>query len=140
LKGRVSRSGPIRRAPLFALSAVVGVLMAAAPAIAREDVTRDWHLKRCTGTIHAGFSAKERAHASHFGRYAKLSCTRARAIVKRVDSSNGRFPRGYGWMTPHGARSTWPTVFGRVLKATYLSPDGLLGSRSVPGIAVVIFD
>ena len=35
--------------------------------------------------------------------------------------------------------STWPTVFGHVLHAAYLAPDGFHGSRANPGVAVVTF-
>ncbi len=121
------------------LATAVALLATAGSAAAHQDLTRPYRLKRCPGTIHAGFTADERRHASRYGRYRKLSCRRARAIVALVDSTNGPYPPGYFWETPHGPQSTWPTVFGHLLEATYLSYDGFHGSRRDPGVAVVVF-
>ena len=138
---RLSSVTSMRRARAVATTVliVLGAALAAAPAAARDDLTRAYHLKRCPGTIHAGFTRAERRHAVHYGRYRKLSCRRARAIVRLVDRTNGPYPPGYFWETPHGAPSTYPTVFGRTLLATYLSPDGFHGSRGNPGVAVVLY-
>jgi len=135
---------------LFRVAVVLGVAFVSAPAAlavprtvsthsARQDLTRRYQLKRCHGTIHAGFTAAERRHASHYGRYKGISCVRARQIVRLVDQTNGPYPAGYFWETPHGDPSTWPTVFGHVLHAVYLAPDGFHGRKANPGVAVVIF-
>jgi hypothetical protein len=124
-----------------ALAGALALALALASlAAARTDLTHTYHLKRCQGTVHAGFTPGERAHARHYGRYANLSCRRARAIIRLIDHVNGPYPAGYAWSTPHGPPSSWPTVFHHVLHATYLSPDGDHGSRSSPGVAVVLFD
>jgi len=111
----------------------------AAHAAARHDLTRYYQLKRCPGTIHAGLTKAERRRVSHYGRYKRISCARARAIVRLIDHTNGPYPAGYFWETPHGPASTWPTVFGHVLRAAYLAPDGFDGSKTNPGVAVVTF-
>ena len=108
-------------------------------ATSRDDLTRQYQLTRCAGTIHAGFTNAERRRVSHYGRYKRISCARARAIVHLIDHTNGPYPAGYFWETPHGDPSTWPTVFGHVLRAAYLAPDGFHGSKRNPGVAVVTF-
>jgi len=128
-----------RRTVSISLVTLLSLLASAGRASAHQDITRHYQLARCPGTIHAGFTPEERRHASRYGRYRKLSCHRARAIVALVDSTNGPYPPGYFWETPHGPQSTWPTVFGHLLEATYLSYDGFHGSRGNPGVAVVTF-
>jgi hypothetical protein len=104
-----------------------------------QDIARQDHLKRCSGKIHAGFTKAERRRASHYARYAGISCARARAIVRLVDRTTGSYPQGYFWETPHGDPSTWPTAFGHLVRSAYLAPDGFRGTRKRPGVAVVLF-
>ena len=132
-------TGRLARLALAGAPAAIVLLVAAAGAAARTDLTSSYELKRCPGTIHAGFTPQERRPALRYGRYRKLSCGRARAIVRLVDRVDGPYPSGYGWRTPHGPSSSWPAVSGTVLRATYLAPDGLDGSQGTPGIAVVTF-
>jgi hypothetical protein len=119
--------------------AAAGKRESSAHTAARHDLTTQYQLVQCPGSIHAGFDSTERRHGAGFGRYHSISCDRARQIVSLVDNSSGPFPPGYGWQTPHGLPSTYPTVFHRLLLAAYLSPDGFQGSASNPGVAVVIF-
>ena len=114
-------------------------LVAAPGSYARADLTRMYHLQQCPGTVHAGFTTDEQRPALGYGRYSRISCRRARDIIKLVDDANGSFPAGYSWETPHGAPSDWPIVFGHVLAAAYLSPDGIDGGPHKPGVAVVVF-
>jgi hypothetical protein len=111
----------------------------AAHAAARLDLTRQYQLKRCPGTIHAGFTNAEPRRVSHYGRYKRISCARARAIVRLIDHLNGPYPAGYSWEAPSGDPSTWSTVFGHVLRAVYFAPDGFHGSKRNPGVAVITF-
>jgi len=127
------------RASLVATLTLLAALIVCATAAARTDLTQTYKLKRCHGTIRAGFTPEERRHRMHYGRYNKISCRRARLIVRKIDRTEGAYPQGYGWQTPHGPSSTWPTVFHRILRSAYLSPDGYQGSRSTPGVAVVTF-
>jgi hypothetical protein len=135
----VDRSHTLRYLAQAALALTAALLTLPGTAAARTDLTATYELKRCPGTIHAGFTAEERRPAVHYGRHKRISCRRARAIVRRVDGSEGGYPTGYGWSTPHGSPSSWPTVFHHVLMAAYLAYDGHGGSRSNPGVAVVTF-
>jgi hypothetical protein len=87
----------LRAMPAAALAATLALLVVAGPAAARTDLTRSLQLKRCPGTIHAGFTPEERRRAVHYGRYRKLSCRRARAIVRLIDHVDGPYPAGYFW-------------------------------------------
>ncbi len=127
----------VRRA--IAVMAILTAIAATPALAASSDLAAQDHLKRCAGTIHAGFTSAERKHASRYARYARISCARARAIVRLVDHTNGSYPPGYYWETPHGSPASYPQVFGHPLRATYLAPDGYEGSKSTPGVAVVLF-
>lgn len=144
MTANTSRSQPEPRGfACSALAATLTVLVAlvfAGTAAARTDLTHVYRLKRCHGRIHAGLTSEERRHASHYGRYKRISCRRARAIVRLIDHNRGAYPAGYSWQTPHGPSSSWPTVFHRILGSSYLAPDGYGGSSTFPGVAVVTFD
>ena len=121
------------------LFAVLLLLVLCTSASGRVDLTRKYHLKRCPGLVHAGLTPEDRKHATGYGRYRQITCRRARRILMLIDDSVGSFPTGYGWQTPHGLPRDWPTVFGQVLVAAYLAPDGWRASRRSPGLAVVLF-
>jgi hypothetical protein len=100
----------------------------AAAAADTRSVAATYELKRCPGKI------KVDRWRSSFARYRKLSCKRAREIVRTVESvSNGPYPDGYRWSTWHGATPP-PKLFGGWLLSTYYAPDG--GKSRV---AVVLF-
>lgn len=100
----------------------------------QSNVVQLYELKRCPGKISVN---RDRFRIA---RYKRISCSRARKIVRRLNRTRGAFPRGYGWMTPHGA-GPYPKVFSGRLVATYLSPDGArhAKTRRTGGVAVVLY-
>lgn len=130
---------PLLAAVFANADAAVGAEGAQSRIAARQDLTRVYQLKRCPGTIHAGFTRSERTRPSRYARYRRISCAQARDIVRLIDHTSGPYPAGYSWETPHGPTATWPTVFGHVIRAAYLAPDGFHGRKKNPGVAVVTF-
>lgn len=89
------------------------------------ELSRRYLMKACAGVIHAGLTAGERRRVSHFARYRKITCSRARRIVRFVDeNSDSGYPSGYRWGTPHGLESSYPLIFGHTLHSFYAAPDG----------------
>jgi hypothetical protein len=117
--------------------AVVGIT-APAPASAESFVQR-YELRKCPGAI---ASRHEPSARYRYARYRALSCARARAIVRKVESptSDGGYPHGYSWGTPHGA-GPYPRIFNGRLHSVYLSPDGAPYKKIdiAGGIAVALY-
>lgn len=113
---------------LLALGAPIALTTPSAAAAKTRSIAATYELKRCPGKI------KVDRRRSSFARYRKLSCKRAREIVRTVESvSDGPYPDGYRWSTWHGATPP-PKLFGGWLLSTYYSPDG-----GKSGVAVVLF-
>lgn len=111
----------------LALGALIALTTPSTAAAKTSGIAATYELKRCPGKI------KVDRRRSSFARYRKLSCRRAREIVRMVESVNGPYPDGYGWSTWHGATPP-PKLFGGWLLSTYYAPDG--GKSRV---AVVLF-
>lgn len=119
------RTESLVRRSVLTIAVAVALLGTSSPAWAHgPELSRSYHMKRCPGTIHAGLTSSERQRASHYARYRRITCARARAVVRIVDREQDGFPPGYHWGTPHGPSSSWALIFGHTLRSFYAAPDG----------------
>lgn len=115
------------------LLSAVALSSSSAVVAAAPEIAETYQLRRCPGKVKVGRTR------SSFARYRRLSCVRAREIVRIVEAVNGPYPDGYAWSTWHGATPP-PRVFDGWLLSTYYAPDGgRAPHRGDPRVAVVLF-